>query len=90
MIDIVNHVADLFQQGNNGETIAAMCGFKDSDVVSKYKKIAVAFGLNEIDLTRKEIDTENPEYKDADFEKFMDVTEYYHDKKIRQCANFTN
>ena len=88
MIDIVNHVADLFQQGNNGESVAAMCGFKDSDVIGKYKKIAVAFGLNEIDLTRKEIDTENPEYKDADFEKFMDVTEYYHDKENKTMREF--
>ena len=39
MIKLVDHIANLFQQGNNGETIAQMCGFKDSDAVSKYKKI---------------------------------------------------
>lgn len=78
MIQIVDHVGRLFQLGNNGESIANLCGFKDSDVVSKYKKMAMAYGLDELEISNgREINLENPEYKDADFEKFMQVKEKY-------------
>ena len=88
MVKLVDHIANLFQQGNNGETIAQMCGFKDSDAVSKYKKIAVSFGLLEIDLTRKNGTTENPEYKDADFERFMQVVEIKNNVPTKTMQEF--
>jgi len=85
---LVNHVATLFQQGFNGEQVAQQCGYSDSDRITKIKKIAIAFGLNEIDLSRKEIDTDNPEYHDGDFEAFMDVEEIQYGRKTKPMREF--